>query len=236
VPTRFHLANHGAAPVSPAYDSGWEQTGQADRVLLLAKARSEVRDTLANSTTITVPITTTQDILCRQFVSEPLPAVRIALGTSGLNLVVRAFESATTANVTLAVVVKVVSNDGTVVRGTILSNFNNDTEFALSAAAATRRAGAGLATTAVSAQFGDRLVVEVGGHAAAPTAATSFNLRFGNSATSDFANSSGLTTDLNPWVELSQDIWGEPFNNFRSARAGDGISVAERPRPWGAVL
>lgn len=223
--TRFHLVSAGATALTPAFDAGWEQTGQADRVLMVRNRLESVLTPLADSATITVPITTTQDILCRQFIGPSMPAVNL-IGT--FSLVVRAFESATTANVTLAVVAKLVAQDGSNQR-TLFSTFNVDTEFALSASAATRIVNAQTITSTVG-QPGDRLVIEVGGHAAAPSAATSYNLRFGNNAASDFALTSALTTDLNPWAEFSFGIFDDMFNNYEFASAGDGISVTNKIR------
>ncbi len=231
--TRFYLTNSGAAAVNPSFDPGWEQTGEADRVLMLPKARTVTLQALADSTTITVPITTTQDILCRQFVSDPLQAGVLIDAKVLFSLVVRAFESATTANVTLAVVAKAVSQDGGTLRGTLFSNFNQDTEWAVSASAATRIV-AQTAVTSVTTQPGDRLVIEVGGHAAAPSAGGSYNMRFGNNAATDFALTTALTTDLNPWCEFSVDLFGTGMNDFQQASARDGntgiISVSERAR------
>jgi hypothetical protein len=55
-------------------------------------------------------------------------------------------------------------------------------------------------------------------------------MRQGNSAASDFALTAALTTDLNPWMEFSTDIFGTKLNNYQSARVGDGMSGAERIR------
>src|SRR6185436_3763295 len=223
--TRFLLTNSGPAAVNPAFDGGWEQTGQADRVRMLTKQDQSSFQALANGTSITVPITTTQDILCRQFVSDPYPATQW-LGT--VSLVIRVFENALTNNVTLAVVVKICDQSGGNLR-TLFSTFGTDTEFAASGSDATRIVNAqALSTT--TGQVGDRLVVEVGGHATGPTAAGSYTMRFGNNAASDFALTSALTTDLNPWVEISQTLHEDRFNNYQSIRADDGISVGDRVR------
>src|SRR3954464_2529597 len=111
--TRFYFPaeGSGAPNISPAFDAGWEQTGQGTRLKLLYKQNLSTLSTIANNGTRTIPITTTQDILCNQFVSDPIPSQR--LDTSCLfSCVVRVLESASTANVTLAIVVKVVSQDG----------------------------------------------------------------------------------------------------------------------------
>src|SRR5262245_26856145 len=78
--TRFYLTNAGASEVNPSFDAGWEQNGQADRVIWIPKPQTKALQTLADGTAITVPITTTQDYLCRQFVSQPIPPQDI-LGT-----------------------------------------------------------------------------------------------------------------------------------------------------------
>lgn len=234
MPSRFYFPaeGSGAPDISPAFDAGWEQTGQATRLKLLLKTELSVKSTLADTGTRTVPITTTQDILCNQFVSRVIPPQRFDTSTT-LSAVIRVFESATTANVTLALVVRVVDSTGAA-RGTLFSTFNVDTEFALSASAATRIQAA-TAITALTTLPGDRLVVEVGGHAAAPSAATTYTMRQGTSAASDFALTTALTTDLNPWVELSKDVFGVKLNNYNAGvDSKDGnagvISVSGRIR------
>lgn len=228
--TRFYFPaeGSGAPAVSPAFDPGWEQTGQATRLKLLYKPNLSSISTLADDTTRTVPITTTQDILCNQFVSDPIPPQRF--DTSVLvSMVIRVLESAATANVNLAGVIYVVSQDGQTVRGTLASSFGGGAEFATTAAT---RIIPQSAVTALTTLPGDRIVAEIGGHATGPTAATTYTMRQGNSASSDFALTAALTTDLNPWMEFSNDIFGSTFNNFqfpKSASAGV-ISLTEHIR------
>jgi len=208
---RFYFSRTVSAPVSPSFDAGWEQTGTALRGMLIPKLLLSATDALTNDQ-VTVPITTTQDILNRQFVSGPIRAQSIS-GT--FSLVVRCSENATTNNATLAVVVKLCRQDGTL-GATLFSTFNTDTEFAVTASAATRIVNAQALTT-TSAQDGDRIIVEIGVHAAAPTAAGSAIQRFGTSAASDFALTSALTTDLNPWCEFSNDLWAALPGNYQFA-------------------
>lgn len=226
--TRFYYPAEGSGTpnISPAFDAGWEQTGQATRLKLLHKPKLTTLSTLADDTTRTVPITTTQDILCNQFVSDPIPPQRIDTSCT-LSSVIRVLASATTENATLAFVVKIVSQDGTVVRGTLLSNFTTGATFV--ATAATRILAAS-AVTAVTTQPGDRIVVELGAHAAAPSTAGTYTMRQGNSVATDFALTSALTTDLNPWIEFSTDLFATSFNNYQSVKVGDGMSTGERIR------
>ena len=223
--TRFHLPSSGAAPISPSFDASWEQQGAGDRIALFPKGFAPV--TTLTDASRTVPITTTQQILTRQFVGPPMRARRI---TGTVSMVVRCSENANTNNAFLAFVLRVLSMDGGTVRGTLASSMTNaGTEFALTASAATRIFSA-VALTELTAQEGDRVVLELGIHAQAPTAAGSAILRFGTSAASDFALTTALTTDLNPWIEFSEDLYGTRLNNYQFVRADSGISVAEKIR------
>lgn len=226
--TRFYFPAEGdtAPNISPAFDANWEQTGQANRLKLYYKPNLSTLSTIAANGTRTVPITTTQDILCNQFVSDPIPPQRIDTGCK-FSIVISCLESAGTANCFIACSVRVVSQDGGTVRGTLFSNFaGGGTEFATTKST---RIFAQTAVTAVTTQPGDRLVVEVGAHATGPTAGTTYTLRQGNKAASDFALTSALTTDLNPWCEFSYDLFNIDNNNykrFQSVSAGI-ISVGE---------
>lgn len=226
--TRFYLPaeGSGAPVVSPAFDSNWEQTGQATRLRLPFKTELNTLSTLANTGTRTVPITTTQDILCNQWVSDTIPAQRI---TGTISYVGRVLQT-TTVGTTLAVSLRVVSQDGGTVRGTLYSIFGVDTAFASTAATRIRSA---IALTPLTSLPGDRLVLEIGGRATAPAAAGTYTMRFGTSAVTDFALTTALTTDLNPWMELSQDIRTGDVNNFRNIQADSGISATELVRAWG---
>lgn len=226
--SRFYFHSSGIPNISPAFDASWEQTGQATRLNLELSNLIDARTALANSSAITVPITTTQQILCYQFVSRKtfLP---VRLDASVLfSMIIRGLENATTNNVFLAYILKAFTADGSLSLGTLSSSMTNaGTEFV--ATAATRIfSPVALTNTVLNQPW--RLVLEVGGHAQAPTAAGSFTYRAGCNAASDFALTSALTTDLNPWMELSCNLNAQPLNNYSSIKVGDGISVGERIR------
>lgn len=234
MPTRFHLHASGsiAAPNNPAFDSGWEQTGQATRLPMDVNTMKSAVTTLANSSAITVPITTTQQILGYQFTSNQVfkPA---RLDASVLfSMVIRGLENATTNNVFLAYVLRAFSADGLTALATLASSMTNaGTEFV--ATAATRIFGNGTSTVALTAATLNqpwRLVAEIGGHAQAPSAAGSYTYRAGCSAASDFALTSALTTDLNPWLELSANLNALRMNNYQGVRVGSGMGCSERIR------
>lgn len=231
MPTRFYFHASGsiATPNNPAFDAGWEQTGQATRLPMDVKAQQGPITTLANSGNITVPITTTQDILCFQFVSNQI-FKPVKLDASCLfSTVIRCLESAISANAFLAYSLRAFNVAGSASLGTLASSFTNTgTEFGTTAA--TRIFGNGTTTVAITAtQINQpwRLVLDIGAHAQAPTAAGTYLMRAGTSATSDFALTSALTTDLNPWMELSKNLNATTFQNYMNTHSKGSASVGE---------
>lgn len=226
MPTRFYFHASGAiaTPSNPAFDAGWEQTGQAVRLPMDLKSRHGPQTALTNSSAVTVPITTTQQILCYQFVSNHVFRPVVLDASVLFSMVIRGLENATTNNVFLAYVLKAVSADGATSLGTLASSLTNaGTEFV--ATAATRIFGNGTSTVALTATTISelwRLVLEVGGHAQAPSAAGSYTYRVGTNAASDFARTSALTTDLNPWCELSAELNASTVRNYQDIFAGRG--------------
>lgn len=225
--TRFYFSSTAYATNSPGFDGGWEQTGEASRFKLIPKLFLSAT-TAASSRQVTVPITTTQDILAFQSVSDPLPA-QIIEGT--VSLVIRTSEDVATTNCTMAVVIKVVSQDGGTQRGTLFSVFGTDTEFDVAASPSTRIVNA-QTMTALSIQGGDRLVVEWGVHATVPSpAGTALGRIISDATIADYALTSALTTSLNPWVEFSDGILlSQTLNNYTGFSAGDGMSLTEHIR------
>lgn len=164
--------------------------------------------TALTDSAVTVPITTTQQILHTQFVSRQIfKPIRIYT-TDWASCVMRGLESATTVNAHLAMRVRAVSAfDGRELGGVFASSMASLTEFV--ATAATRLIGNNIntiQTNALSISEPWRMVFELGIHAQAPAAAGTATLRPGCNAASDFAFTSALTTDLNPWWAFSRDL------------------------------
>ncbi len=219
---RFYFTTT-ARDVSPSFDANWEQTGQAITGKMFYKYDPYVPTSVSLSGTI--PITTTQDILGYQGVSKPLHAQTIQ-GT--LNLVVnQTNQGASTNQGSLAVNVYVVSNDGTVVRGILYSAFSIDTNFPV-ATASTRIVSLGTITSQ-TLQEGDRIVVEIGAHAAAPSVGGSYTILASSNQKQDSPLTTANQTIGNSWIEFSQDICEK--GNFEGAypriRVGDGMSRSE---------
>lgn len=207
--TRFYLPSTGAAPISPTATATWDVTA--------SMTRRPCYTTKQGSGMLTVSYDdsdfTDQDIVLMQYISEPLSAQTIAAQT--VTVCIRCLEVSTSCNLFLAVVIRTLSNDGTVVRGTNLALTRDGTE--LSASFISRVLSA--TTTEVIASANDRLCIEIG--AGGDPAGTSLNahdhsLRIGDAAASDLAGLDGESTDLNPFVEFANTL----------TFAGTGSSIA----------
>ena len=222
--TRFRLSSTGTPSLSPAFDASWEQTGSVTRLIMLAGQKDG--SALTNFTG-TVPITTTQDILVAQFVSAPFSYRTRILGTC--SMVIRDSESAGTANAHLAYSLRSYRPSTSAFQA-LASNFATQTE---DGTTASTRIWSAQALTATTVEPGDVLVFEVGIHAAAPTAATSAVRRFGMPAgVADFALTSGLTTDLCPWLEIQSEVLQSVgLENFQSMKVPDGYGTSAVWRP-----
>lgn len=203
--TRLYLPASGTAPLaSLAVNSNWELTNSLARL----PCYTSKRNTALATTTITWPATATQQWCWKQYQSPPMAAGYSWTTSDTVSMVIgKSAETTTNGDTHLAYVVRVVSGDGGTIRGVIGLYHATSTEYALVASAATRIHNARTSgATTFSSQIGDRIIIEIGLHGVTP-AAESIQMRFGDpSATSDFALTEGLTTDLCPWVELSRTV------------------------------
>lgn len=225
--TRFYLPFTGSSGVTAAISATWTRNPGTNYLgfSLPRKALLDALSTLGTpGTTPTATGAASEPAIQRQFISEPLNKQTIS-GT--VSVVVKCLESALTANATLAVIIRVVSNDGGTVRGTLCSVVGTDTEFPTTAATRILSASA---LSSVNAEMGDRLVVELGMLFSTGAAATSGALNFGTSGGSDYALTTALTTTINPWVEFSQDLFLPVPNNYQFIQAGTGLSTSGRIR------
>jgi hypothetical protein len=224
MPTRFYLQSSGTTVVSPAFNGAWEQTGQAVRVPLVRKSHLSATTPLTDSAAVTIPITTVQQVLAYQCVGAAVFQPAFLDASVTYSLVVRCSEAATTNNAFLAFVLRAVSADGARALVTLASSMTNaGTEY--TTAAQTRIFGPSALNAALMVEPW-RVVLEIGSHAQAPSAAGSFVHRIGSGAATDFALTTALTTDLNPWLELSRNLNETPMASHQSIKAGGGISVS----------
>lgn len=211
--TRFYLPQSGAAPASPAYTSSWESVANAARMPLVTEATNTA---LTSRSTDKAAATEPYDSLAGQWVSEALPAGDVS-GT--FTLVTGATEPTGSRDAFLQCVIRVVSGDGSTVRGTLYAGQTATVESAVTTASnyefalfsfKVRVLTATL--TSVTAQAGDRIVVEYGSRACnANTYTNSVQVIIGDSTSaSDLpatVDANGSTGDGRPWIEFSQDVF-----------------------------
>jgi len=203
--TRFYLPSSGSAPASPAYDTNWEYTTGVTR-LPLPTAKS---NTALTTKQWTWDGANTHQALYWQFVSDTLDVAQSISGTISM-VVGKCAQTTTSGDTHLAFSARVVNGAGAT-RCTLLLYHATSTEYAVMASAATRIHSARAITTCSTAAAGDRIVMEIGLHGVTPAVELT-QMRIGDpTAAADFALTAGLTTDLDPWIELSQTItFGAP--------------------------
>jgi len=199
MPTRFYLPSTGAAEVSPAFDAGWVNIpANVDRLkCVTTRINSAMVDA---QRTVTVGASE-ETVLVRQYVSAPIAAQTIS-GT--VKLQARAREEAAGMNARDFLLLKVVSNDGSTVRGTLLAlNSYKNTE--LNTTLTNKTWADGDALTSVTAQAGDRIVAEIG-VAWLSILNRSCWVNFGDNSATDLPENETETAAYNPWLEFSMDI------------------------------
>lgn len=144
-----------------------------------------------------------------QYVSEPLPAQTISGTIKGQ---IRAGEEALLDNYDRVVIgIRVVSNDGATVRGTLLAvgSYAAANEFTLNSVNKTNRKiadGDALSSLAISAN--DRLVIELGVMTAGSTGFDGSEiLVLGDDSGTDLPEDETTTAANNAWIEFSADLF-----------------------------
>lgn len=222
--TRLYLPLSVASQVSPAFDAEWENTGSAIRNQTHTVKQAS---TLATST-LTVPASNTvpYDLLVGQWVSQPLDSNQTITGT--VKGQIRVHESNAAADLRAQLIIRVVTRDGSTVRGTLLAADTGVLANEFTTSLTNRQFPVGLRTntlTSVSAQTGDRVVIEVGlrQHTSGISRTSQFSL--GDSAASDLAEDETSTAANNPWLELSQSLTFETAARVTQ----DYVEVLDQP-------
>jgi hypothetical protein len=188
--TRYYLPSSGAAAVNPPINADWSAdtriTGAA-----IAMPTATTNTALTSSTGAS-----DNKELLGQFVSAPIGVFNFN-GTA-VSLVVSCVRNTSNAP-KLRVNIRLYHPD-TTFTNILPPNFYDN---AYSGGGSTRIIPSGTAVANVTSQNGDRIVVEVGDSISTGGGAQ----RFGDpTASSDFALTTGLATDLRPWVEFSGTI------------------------------
>lgn len=198
--TRFYFGR-SAPSISPAVDAVWG-TFNLNRVqLLTAKLAESLASTAGNMTP--------SPACGMQGISAPLEAQTFN-GT--VKAQIRAGDSEAVGDLTARLGLRIVSGDGSTVRGTLLAVGDYSSGGNLLAGGFRNKtyAAGGTNLSAVSVQAGDRLVVEIGA-----AGSDSVAIRYGaNSSLSDLPEDETSTSDLNGWIEFSVDL------TFQAASSG----------------
>jgi hypothetical protein len=197
--TRFYGVPTTAAPVNPGFGA-WTTTAQAVR-RKLALTKSGTAETLTN---VSVTSGAGNNALAFQLVSDPLGGAQTITGT--VTIVTRGRELAANDNIQSRIrTIKVYSNDGSTLRGTLLALGAHSVTTELGLTLAGYPAANAQALSSVSAQDGDRIVVELGYGMTTTGTTPLYDMSIGGTGT-DHANAEGDTTGTIPWVEFSQNL------------------------------
>jgi hypothetical protein len=160
--------------------------------------------------------------LAAQLVSEAMTAGPLA-GTFQAQIAVK--EIGVGNNLRAQVLVKVVSNDGATVRGTLyagdLATLTGDptSEYATTQTNRTFPRGAPVALTSVSVQANDRVVIEVGSRKHSTVSTTATFILGETTAAGDLGSNetdSGSLTGPSPWFEFSENLFGSRGPSIRA--------------------
>lgn len=191
---RMYLTS-SAAPITTAVTPSWEQsTGSIRGLLGLNRGGTNTAVTITEAST-----SNTFDALAGQWISQPMTSGGTLKGA--YSYVIARNESDANADMFARAVVKVVSGDGTVVRG-IASELAGPSEFTTTAQAFTVT---GNIDTPVTCQPGDRIVVEIGARAT-NTVATSYSATFrygGTPADIESGDTGTAITTNSAWVNFA---------------------------------
>lgn len=193
------LPASGAAPVTLAFDAGWADTEDADRIWgSWVKGTTAIASKTNDEAVVTNPI----DVLVRQYVFGPF--ARDGTWDGAVIGVIRAAEDSAASNAQAQMIARIVAPDGTV-RGTLVAaQTGTSNEFVLTTLTSRyfpKGATTGLAVTSTSFKRGDYLVLEVGSRdveAAATNRVTTFS--FGENAGADLDFSEVDTGTDNPFI------------------------------------
>lgn len=208
--TRLYLPSSGTAPISVAMDTVWDTTA-----LVTPRPTSTTKGTSAFTeiSAVETSTSTSHDIAFGQYISPPLSAQTIS-GT--LQARVRSRQSDVDANARSQFVARVVSNDGSVVRGTLIGSSTTTAAVnqwgvasSITEARTARypRLSASSTVTSVVCEDGDRLVFEFGVRAI-NTVSTPYTyaVEFGENSPNDLPANETDTSQAAPWIEFSGDL------------------------------
>jgi hypothetical protein len=206
VATRLYYLANALATISPAFDGSWASTTGAVRRRMVG-AKDANTETLAG----TLAGTAADNKLIAQLLSAPLNGAQTISGTFSMTSRGRELDVADNIN-RRARAIKVVSKDGSTVRGTLVAWGLQGSTTELSTSMAGQPHGIGGAVTTVNASDNDRILVEYGYSEDTTGTDPQWESVLGGTGT-DHATTTNDTTGTVPWFELSSNLTfrNEPF-------------------------
>lgn len=206
-PGRYYIQN-AAAGYDPATERGaWDDTAShVVKKLSKTKSGSVAQVTVAETSSVN-----DYDVLLLKAVTDPLVSNKTISGTMSWCLGIK--ETSLSANFYYHVHVFVTQGDTDNVRGTLLSNYIGAAEWSADTGGPWGLAVTDQAISAVNAQTGDRVVIEVG-YRAKNTSTSSFSgvVAYGGTSSTDLTD--GALASSNPgWIEFSSDL----INDYNSS-------------------
>jgi len=247
--TRFYFSPYTGTPVAVTPSNLWEGlgSGEYNKGRIFAEA---IGNSLILTQTGSGPQSGLQDNLHSQFVSDPLPAQTLS-GT--FSCVIPAGEGSVTYDAWLQVIIRVVSNDGTVQRGVAYAGQTQSTpsatttdphyEYVDHQTLLKTRVLENIALTNVTVLKDDRLIVEVGWRSSR-TSGTDTHMMFNDRADAegDLAPVVDVTCSTDPknpnylrhrpWIEFSADVFGTLTREQYRYMKGGVLLNGDAPMPF----
>ena len=204
--TRLYFGT-SAAPVNPAFQTGWEDNSAGQRFKLNDVKGSTA---IAAGQTVVIAEDTGNQDLDRQYVSTRMNAgIMFITATTSMKAVVMMREFAGTDDVTMCITgVRIMSEDGLTERASLFSvaNYGPVLEFINNATMRNKQCSDGdLSLATYTTVLGDRLVIELGYQTDALETTPEAAGKWGENAT-DCAENETNTTDCAGWIEFSVTI------------------------------
>jgi len=202
--TRLYLpATAAATPIAPTPSTDWEDTSILTRVPMTTAAGSDAMTTVAFADNNAAD----RDVLFRQYVSRTgLSSGQTVTGGQAVKAQARVAQ-VLDSNMFFAVGIRVIASNGSTVRKVVLAVTRDGLEADASATLENRQFTATSAVTNYTTVAGDYLVIEIGMGGDPPGGGEhDSSIRLGDAAASDLPEDDTTTTDLRPWVELTDTL------------------------------
>lgn len=212
--TRFYFGDTGQgidlgeAPFTPTPQAGWESTDWAmgidDVYVHLGLMKTVQRLNPLTTLSFVDASAVNQDVLFYQWIGDEMTPGQVIAGFQSIKFQGLVLEDDSINNMRVALGLRILDRLGTTVRKTLIAVSRAAVEadpFTLVNRQWSTLSASGDYTTV----FGDRVVLEIGmGGDPAVGGTHSSSMRFGDAAVSDLPIDNTTTTDLNPWMEMSE--------------------------------